>query len=45
MQVVRRLCDSVTVLDAGRIIASGETADVLNRDEVLRAYLARQSGR
>ena len=45
MQVVRRLCDSVTVLDAGRIIASGDTNDVLNRDEVLRAYLARQSGR
>jgi ABC-type branched-subunit amino acid transport system ATPase component len=45
MQVVRRLCDSVTVLDAGRIIASGETNEVLQRDDVLRAYLARQSGR
>jgi ABC-type branched-subunit amino acid transport system ATPase component len=43
--VVRRLCDSVTVLDAGKIIASGATNEVLQRDDVLRAYLARQSGR
>lgn len=39
MNVVRRLCDHVHVLDAGRVIAAGPPVDTLRRDEVLRAYL------
>lgn len=43
MRVIRRLCDQVSVLDAGRIIAEGEPEDVLSREDVLEAYLARRS--
>jgi ABC-type branched-subunit amino acid transport system ATPase component len=32
----------VTVLAAGRVIAEGAAADVLNRDSVLHAYLGRR---
>lgn len=45
MQVVRQLCDVITVLDAGQVIASGPVAVTLQREDVLRAYLARQAGR
>lgn len=45
MQVIRRLCDVITVLDAGQVIASGPVAETLQREDVLRAYLARQAGR
>jgi ABC-type branched-subunit amino acid transport system ATPase component len=45
MQVVRRLCDVITVLDAGQVIASGPVETTLQREDVLRAYLARQAGR
>jgi len=41
MKFIRETCDQVTVLDAGRVIAEGEPGEVLGRDEVLRAYLAR----
>jgi len=39
MNVVRRLCDHVHVLDAGRVIAAGPPRETLRREEVLRAYL------
>lgn len=39
MSVVRRLCDEIAVLDAGSVIASGDTDQTLGRDDVLRAYL------
>ncbi|HLJ70820.1 MAG TPA: ATP-binding cassette domain-containing protein [Roseiarcus sp.] len=39
MDLVRAACQSVTVLDFGRVIASGPTLDVLTRAEVRKAYL------
>jgi ABC-type branched-subunit amino acid transport system ATPase component len=41
MKFIRQACDRVSVLDAGRVIAEGEAEEVLRRDEVLHAYLAR----
>ncbi|MGV8840117.1 MAG: ABC transporter ATP-binding protein [Bauldia sp.] len=40
MHFIRSSCDRISVLDAGRIIAEGEPAEVLAREDVLRAYLA-----
>ncbi|MCW5713143.1 MAG: ABC transporter ATP-binding protein [Bauldia sp.] len=40
MHFIRSTCDRISVLDAGRVIAEGEPADVLGREDVLRAYLA-----
>jgi neutral amino acid transport system ATP-binding protein len=42
MNFVRNICDQVTVLDAGQVIAEGAAGDVLSRDDVLRAYLGRR---
>ncbi|HLH49274.1 MAG TPA: ATP-binding cassette domain-containing protein, partial [Roseiarcus sp.] len=39
MDLVRAACQSVTVLDFGRVIASGPTRDVLACAEVRKAYL------
>ncbi len=39
MDLVRAACNDVTVLDFGRVIASGATRDVLDSAEVRRAYL------
>lgn len=39
MNVVRRLCDHISVLDAGSVIASGPPVETLARDDVLHAYL------
>lgn len=39
MDLVRAACHLVTVLDFGRVIASGPTLDVLTRAEVRKAYL------
>jgi branched-chain amino acid transport system ATP-binding protein len=33
------ICDSLTVLDYGKVIASGKPADVRTHPEVIRAYL------
>jgi len=44
MNVMRRLCDEIAVLDAGEVIASGPTGETLGRDDVLRAYLGGQRG-
>lgn len=42
MRVIREVCDLVSVLDAGRVIAHGPAEETLRRDDVLRAYLARR---
>ncbi len=40
MTAVRRLCDVICVLDMGHVLAEGPTAEVLAREDVLRAYIA-----
>ncbi len=44
MHFIRTICDQVSVLDAGRVIAEGAAEDVLAREDVLRAYLGRRRG-
>jgi len=39
MELVRLVCTSLVVLDFGKVIASGPTADVLARADVAAAYL------
>ena len=39
MDVIRRLCPRVVVLDAGVVLADGPPADVLARPNVIAAYL------
>jgi len=39
MDLVRRLCPHILVLEAGRLLAEGTPADVLSRQEVMDAYL------
>jgi branched-chain amino acid transport system ATP-binding protein len=39
MELVSACCETTAVLDFGRLIASGTTADVLRDEHVMRAYL------
>ena len=39
MSLVSACCSKTAVLDFGKLIASGDTADVLRNDEVKKAYL------
>ena len=39
MSLVSACCETTAVLDFGRLIASGQTADVLRDEQVMRAYL------
>jgi ABC-type branched-subunit amino acid transport system ATPase component len=39
MSLVSACCSKTAVLDFGKLIASGDTADVLRNDEVRQAYL------
>lgn len=39
IELVKRLCPRICVLDGGRLIAEGAPADVLSRREVIEAYL------
>ena len=39
MDLIRRLCPSIIVLDAGRMLASGPPAEVLSRKDVIDAYV------
>lgn len=39
MKLVSGICERLTVLNFGRILAKGETSEVLNNPEVIKAYL------
>ena len=39
MNLVRRLCPKILVLDAGRVLAEGPPAEVLSRKDVIDAYV------
>jgi len=39
MSLVSGCCQTTAVLDFGKLIASGPTADVLRNEHVMRAYL------
>ncbi len=39
MDMVREMSDHIFVLDSGRLLTSGDVANVLNREEVIEAYL------
>ena len=39
MKLVSGICERLTVLNFGRILAQGETAEVLHDPEVIKAYL------
>jgi ABC-type branched-subunit amino acid transport system ATPase component len=39
MSLVQACCETTAVLDFGKLIASGPTADVLRDENVIRAYL------
>jgi ABC-type branched-subunit amino acid transport system ATPase component len=39
MSLVQACCDWTAVLDFGRLLASGPTADVLRDTNVMKAYL------
>ena len=39
MELVKRLCPRIIVLEAGRLLAEGPPAEVLSRPEVIDAYL------
>jgi ABC-type branched-subunit amino acid transport system ATPase component len=39
IDLIRRLCSRVIVLDGGKLLAAGETAEVLSRKDVLAAYV------
>jgi branched-chain amino acid transport system ATP-binding protein len=41
MRAVMGLCDTVTVLNFGELLAEGDPADIRNRPEVIEAYLGR----
>jgi branched-chain amino acid transport system ATP-binding protein len=39
IDLIRRLCSRVIVLDGGKLLAAGETNEVLSRKDVLAAYV------
>ena len=39
MRLVSGICEKLTVLNFGRILTQGETKEVLNNPEVIKAYL------
>ena len=39
MKLVSGICERLTVLNFGQVLAQGETSDVLNNPEVIKAYL------
>lgn len=39
MKLVSGICEKLTVLNFGQVLAEGDTADVLNNPEVIKAYL------
>ena len=39
MKLVSGICEELTVLNFGQVLAQGKTKDVLNNPEVIKAYL------
>jgi ABC-type branched-subunit amino acid transport system ATPase component len=39
MEMIRRLCPQILVLEAGRFLAAGTPDEVLARKDVIEAYL------
>jgi ABC-type branched-subunit amino acid transport system ATPase component len=39
MDIVREMTDHIIVLESGRLLGEGDVEDVLNREEVIEAYL------
>ena len=39
MKLVSGICERLTVLNFGQVLAQGKTSDVLNDSEVIKAYL------
>ena len=39
MKLVKGICEELTVLNFGKILAQGETSEVLKNEEVIKAYL------
>ena len=39
MKLVSGICERLTVLNFGQVLAQGKTSDVLNDPEVIKAYL------
>ena len=39
MKLVSGICEELTVLNFGQVLAEGKTGDVLNNPEVIKAYL------
>jgi branched-chain amino acid transport system ATP-binding protein len=39
MKLVSGICERLTVLNFGRVLCQGETKEVLNNPEVIKAYL------
>ena len=39
MKLVSGICEKLTVLNFGQVLAEGETSEVLNNPEVIKAYL------
>ena len=37
--IVSGICEKLTVLNFGQVLAEGETSEVLNNPEVIKAYL------
>jgi branched-chain amino acid transport system ATP-binding protein len=45
MEMVMKLSHRVLVLEAGRLIAEGEPAEIVRRPEVIKAYLGERYAR
>jgi branched-chain amino acid transport system ATP-binding protein len=43
MRVVMGICEWITVMDFGQVIARGTARDIQNNEQVVEAYLGRRS--
>lgn len=44
MELIRRICPYIVVIEAGRVLAAGAPQEVLSRPEVIKAYLGESEG-